>query len=77
MQTIMLIWKTLDFPCGTRLQPMLVEMYQVLARHKEIIADNEIEEKLKTISSSTLDRRLKREIDRKILRITATLKVRK
>jgi len=61
MQTIMLIWKTLDFPCGTRLQPMLVEMYQVLARHKEIIADNEIEEKLKTISSSTLDRRLKRE----------------
>ena len=61
MQAIMLIWKTLDFPCGTRLQPMLVEMYQVLVRHKEIIVNDEIEEQLKTISSSTLDRRLKKE----------------
>ncbi len=61
MQAIMLIWKTLDFPCGTRLQPMLVEMYQVLTRHKEIIINDEIEEQLKIISSSTLDRRLKRE----------------
>jgi len=60
-EAVRLIWEVLDFPCGTRLQPMLVEMYQVLVRHKEIIANDEIEEQLKRIGSSTLDRRLKRE----------------
>jgi len=58
---VRMIWEVLDFPCGARLQPMLTEMYQVLVRHKEIMVNNEIEEQLKTISSSTLDRRLKRE----------------
>lgn len=61
IQTIMLIWEVLDFPCGARLQPVLGEMYQVLVRKKEIIINDEIENKLKSISSSTLDRRLKKE----------------
>lgn len=61
IQTIMLIWEVLDFPCGARLKPVLSEMYQVLVREKEISAQAEIESKLATISSSTLDRRLKKE----------------
>lgn len=67
-EAIRLIWETLDFPCGARLQPMLVEIYQVLARRKEIIAHDEIEQQLKTISSSTLDRRLKKEKERRHLK---------
>lgn len=61
IKTIMLIWEVLDFPCGARLKPTLTEMYQVLVREKEMTANGEIEEKLKIIGSSTLDRRLKRE----------------
>jgi len=55
------IWELLDFPCGTRLKPSLPEMYETLARFKEISFNENIKTKFATISAKTLDRRLKRE----------------
>lgn len=62
------IWEMLDFPCGERLKPSLSEMYATLVRCKEIKFNEVIKNKLATISSKTLDRRLKRERERRHLK---------
>lgn len=52
------IWELLEYPCGIRLKPSLLPIVRALERHNELIADNNIKEKLKKISPKTLDRRL-------------------
>lgn len=55
------VWELLDFPCGTRLKPMLEPTIESMTRFKEISVSEKILEKLKKISAKTLDRRLARE----------------
>lgn len=55
------IWELLEYPCGTRLKPSLIPMLEAMERSGEIIASDPIKEKLKLITSRTLDRRLKKE----------------
>lgn len=57
------IWELLDYPCGTRLQPELINMASAMARFNEIKLTDGIKEQLIKISSKTLDRRLKKEIE--------------
>jgi len=67
------IWELLDYPCGTRLQPELINMAEAMARSGEIEITAEIKDQLKTISEKTLDRRLKKEIEiRKLNRSRGT-----
>ena len=61
-EAIIPIWELLDYPCGTRLQPELINVAEAMARSDEIELTEEIKDQLKTISGKTLDRRLKREI---------------
>lgn len=57
------IWELLDYPCGTRLQPELINMAEAMARSNEIKITDEIKKQLIIISSKTLDRRLQKEIE--------------
>lgn len=67
------IWELLDYPCGTRLQPELINMAEAMARSNEIKVTDEIKNQLKIISGKTLDRRLKKEIEiRKLNRSRGT-----
>jgi hypothetical protein len=67
------IWELLDYPCGSRLQPELINMAEAMARSGEIKITDEVKDQLKTISGKTLDRRLKREIEiRKLNRSRGT-----
>lgn len=52
------IARSLDYPCAERLQPNLVWMGKHLARHGEIELSSSIQNKLETISVSTLKRLL-------------------
>lgn len=52
------VWDILDCPCGQRLSPVLADTIDALHRHKEMTITDEIVKKLKTISSSTIDRLL-------------------
>ena len=61
------IWELLDFPCGVRLQPSLPEMYDALARHKEMAFNEKIKIQLAEIGAKTIDRRLKTERERRRL----------
>ncbi|KKT97960.1 MAG: hypothetical protein UW98_C0012G0002 [Parcubacteria group bacterium GW2011_GWC2_45_15] len=61
ISVVIKIWELLNFPCGARLAPSLPEMYEVLARFKEIAFNENIQAKLRTISAKTIDRRLKRD----------------
>ena len=61
------IWELLDFPCGVRLKPSLPEMYDTLARHKEISLNEKIRIQLAKIGAKTIDRRLKKERERRHL----------
>src|SRR3990167_5653200 len=61
------IWELLDFPCGVRLKPSLPEMYDALARHKEISFNEKIKIQLAAIGAKTIDRRLKKERERRQL----------
>lgn len=61
MTVVVKIWELLEFPCGTRLAPVLLSTAEQMERFKELILSNEIREKLETIKPKTLDRRLKRE----------------
>lgn len=65
--TAIKVWELLDYPCGARLKPSLIPALQAMIRFKEIYASKKVLDKLRTISSKTLDRRLKRE--RQIRRI--------
>ena len=53
------IWKILDYPCGQRLKPMLAEMIAKLNQFKELIVPEDAAEKLRRISSTTIDVKLK------------------
>lgn len=55
------IWELLDYPCGARLQPVLVSTAEAMMRNKEIDIDDEILNKMNQISISTVDRRLNKE----------------
>lgn len=55
------IWELLEYPCGTRLQPVLISTLEAMERSKEISVSSEIKERLKQIKPKTLDRRLKKE----------------
>ncbi len=61
LSIVIKIWELLEYPCGARLQPMLVPMLEALERFKEISVSDDLWPKLKAISSKTLDRRLSRE----------------
>jgi len=55
------VWELLDYPCGVRLQPLLLPTLEAMIRFKEISVSLDILSTLKKISSKTLDRRLKKE----------------
>ena len=55
------IWELLDFPCGTRLQPELINMARAMDRFNGIKLTTEVSKQLIEISGKTLDRRLKKE----------------
>lgn len=61
MTVAMKVWELLDYPCGARLQPLLIPTIESMVRHKEIFVSEEIKSLLAKISSKTLDRRLKKE----------------
>jgi len=52
-------WKIFDFPCGQRLKPCLEAELDRLRQFGEINITDEVTEKLKKISSATIDRKLK------------------
>lgn len=68
------IWDILDNPCGVRLQPMVAEMIEVLARWNELIVPDSIAVKLCQMSAKTMDRRLESFKSRLIRTIHATTK---
>lgn len=53
------VWEIMDYSCGQRLQPVLSEMIDVLRKHKELAIPDSIAIKLKQISSTTINDRLK------------------
>lgn len=53
------LWQIFDFPCGQRLKPCIEEELERLRQFGEIRVSAEVSEKLKRISSATIDRRLK------------------
>jgi hypothetical protein len=55
------IWESLDRPCGQRLKPILKMELARLAQSGELIITDEVAEKLKKISSATIDRKLKQQ----------------
>lgn len=61
MAVVIKVWELLDYPCGARLQPLLMSTIESLARHKEVFVSEEIKSLLGKISAKTLDRRLKKE----------------
>ncbi|MFO7806911.1 MAG: transposase [Candidatus Moraniibacteriota bacterium] len=67
------VWRIFDYPCGQNLEPMMREYIRVLEHCKEISFPRGVKQKLLKISSSTIDRRLKKskgELKRKILSST-------
>ncbi len=54
------IWAILDYPCGTRLQPMVPEMITVLARCRELVVPPGVAGHLRQMSAPTIDRKLAR-----------------
>ena len=60
MIVIIKIWELLDYPCGTRLKPMLLPMAEALVRSNELKINNKLKKQLKSIGTKTLDRRLEK-----------------
>jgi hypothetical protein len=58
------IWAIFDLICGKRLAPFMAEAVRKLKKHGEIDITPEVEDKLKVISASTIDRLLKKEKDK-------------
>lgn len=52
-------WKIFDHPCGQRLEPLLKTEVEGLRKFGELKCSNEEVQKLKEISSSSIDRKLK------------------
>lgn len=61
LAVVVKIWEWLEYPCGARLQPVLLSTAEALERFDEIEISEAIKKDLKKISARTLDRRLKRE----------------
>ena len=61
------IWEIFDCPCGQRLKPILEVELDRLREFNEIRICEDVALRLKTMSSATIDRKLKhqREVDRK------------
>jgi hypothetical protein len=55
------VWSIFDKPCGQRLEPLIKDEIDRLVRLKEIKCNADVIEKLKNISSATIDRKLKHE----------------
>jgi|SRR5271157_1568771 len=55
------VWRILDYICGKRMKPVLGELIERLQRHREIMLDEDTQQKLLRISASTIDRLLKEE----------------
>ncbi len=55
------VWAIFDYPCGQRLSPILKIELDRLVKFGEIHVSSDIIKKLKTISSSTIDRKLRHE----------------
>lgn len=53
------IWRICGCICGKRLQPILGDMVDSLARHNELKLDQETETLLRNVSSATIDRLLR------------------
>ncbi len=60
------IWRIFDYPCGQRLKPLIKDEIERLRKLEEINCSNETTEKLKKISSATIDRKLshQKEVER-------------
>jgi len=50
-----------DYPCGQRLKPLLSEEVKRLRELGELICSDEVADKLKIISSRTIDEKLRLE----------------
>ena len=55
------VWDIFDFPCGQRLEPLLKDEIDRLRILKELVCSNETADKLKNISSASIDRKLEHE----------------
>ena len=53
------IWEIFDYPCGQRLKPLLETEVERLRELGEIKISDAVDLKLKTMSSATIDRKLK------------------
>ena len=61
MLSIIKIWELLEYPCGVRLESVLLSTAMALKGHNELSISAKVEQQLKTISAKTLDRRLGKE----------------
>ncbi|MFH0854618.1 MAG: hypothetical protein V1891_03950 [bacterium] len=71
------VWEILDYPCGQRLQPVLAQTIDKLVIDKKLNIPNGVSEKLKKISITTIDERLKpwrEKLAAKMKRINGTTK---
>lgn len=55
------MWKIFDYPCGQRLETSLKDETDRMRRLGELVCSDETAEKLKQISSATIDRKLEHE----------------
>lgn len=62
------IWEIFDYPCGQRLKSSLLTETGNLRKWKEITCSDEVAAKLQTISSRTIDAKLKREKEVRLLK---------
>ena len=53
------VWEILDYPCGQRLQPVLADTIDILIKFKELKMPKEVADKIKKISSASIDNHLK------------------
>jgi hypothetical protein len=52
-------WEIFDYPCGQRLKPLLIEEVHRLRELGELICSDEVAEKLRRISTRTIDEKLR------------------
>ncbi len=62
------VWEVMDYLCGKRLVAAMPEALTNLMRHGRIQIDSDIEEKLRRISASTIDRLLLKEREKYVLK---------
>jgi len=68
------IWEIMDYPCGQRLEPMLEDVIDKLIKFKELDAPENTVDKLKQISSASIDNRLRLFKKKLLRRINSTTK---